>query len=447
MVSDALVGSDVGDFRIERRLASSGSGDVYLAYDLRLMRKVALKVLTPTLAEDPAFRERFFRSSLATAALEHPNVIPVYDVGEADGGVYMAMRYIAGGSLRERLREGPLEPGEALALMRQVAAALDAAHARRLVHRDVKPENVLVDSTGTAYLVDFFVAVLSAEDAESTNVGSLPYMAPELCRGEEVDERADLYALGCMLFECLAGTPPYGGEGVATLEAHAHHAVPKISLIRPDLPHSLDTVFENALAKDRSARYESATVLVDALAGALGRRGVPVESGIVTFMFTDIEGSTRLLRQLRNRYPELVAEQQRLLRGAFAHHGGTEVDTQGESTFVAFRTATEAVLSAIRAQSALAGHSWPDGVELGVRIGIHTGTASRAGERYFGLAVHRAARICAFARGGQTVVSETTRSLFEDEENLPGVALRDLGLQTLKDFDRPVRLHEALVAL
>jgi class 3 adenylate cyclase len=224
--------------------------------------------------------------------------------------------------------------------------------------------------------------------------------------------------------------------------------VPRISRIRPDLPPTLDSVFENALAKDPSARYESATVLADALAGALGARGVPIESGIVTFMFTDIEGSTRLLRQLHNRYPELVAEQQRLLRGAFTHHGGTEVDTQGESTFVVFRTATEAVLSAISAQRALAAHSWPDGVELRVRIGIHTGKASLAGERYFGLAVHRAARICAFARGGQTVVSDTTRSLFEDEEeDLSAVALRDLGPQKLKDFDRPVRLHEAFVAV
>jgi class 3 adenylate cyclase len=349
--------------------------------------------------------------------------------------------------LRERLREGPLEPAEALALMRQVAAALDAAHARRLVHRDVKPENILVDSSGTAYLVDFFVAVLSAEDAEATNVGSLPYMAPELCRGEEVDERTDLYALACMLFECLGGTPPYGDARVATPEAHMHHAVPRISVIRPDLPRALDSVFEKALAKDRSARYESATALIDALAGALGRRAVPIESGIVTFMFTDIESSTRLLRQLRNRYPELVAEQQRLLRGAFARHGGTEVDTQGESTFAVFRTATEAVLAAIGAQSSLAAHPWPNAVELRVRIGIHTGKASLAGERYFGLAVHRAARICAFARGGQIVVSQTTRSLFEDEEeDLSGVALRDLGPQTLKDFDRPVRLHEASVA-
>jgi serine/threonine protein kinase len=110
MASEALVGSEIGAFRIERPLATSGSGDVYLAYDVHLARKVALKVLTPALAEDPAFRDRFFRSSMVTAALEHPNVIPVYDVGEADGHVYMAMRYIAGGSLRERLREGPLEP-------------------------------------------------------------------------------------------------------------------------------------------------------------------------------------------------------------------------------------------------------------------------------------------------------------------------------------------------
>jgi serine/threonine-protein kinase len=444
MVSDVLVGSHVAGYRIERELGRGSAGRVYLAYDARLGRKVALKLLPPSLAEDDAFRERFVRESLLTAAIEHPNVIPVYDAGEAEGRFYMAMRYIPGGSLRVRLREGRLEPEEAVAVVRQVAAALEAAHEHLLVHRDVKPENIMVDSTGTAYLVDFFVGTLSAEEAAAKVVfGTPPYIAPEVTRGEEVDARADLYSLACVLFECLTGDPPFGDEGMATLEAHVHTPVPKLSDRRPDLPRALDSVFERALAKNREERYVSATALMDAVAEALGRRATPIESGIVTFLFTDIEGSTRLLRHLRDRYPELVAEQQRVLRDAFTRHGGTEVDTQGESTFVVFRTATEAVLAAIAAQSALAARSWPEGAEVRVRIGIHTGKASLAGERYFGLAVHRASRICGFGRGGQTVVSETTRALLEDEEEeLPGITLRDLGPHTLKDFERPVRLYE-----
>jgi serine/threonine protein kinase len=437
------MGAEIAGFRIERELGRGWAGKVYLAYDQRLGRKVALKLLPPSLAEDEAFRERFVRSSLLTAAIEHPNVIPVYEAGEAGGVVYMVMRYIPGGSLWERLQQGRVEVAYTLAIGRQVARALDAAHAHNFVHRDVKPHNILVDSVGTAYLVDFFVA--SPPPEAGRVFGTPAYLSPETARGEDVDGRADLYSLACTLFECLTGSPPYGREGIATLKAHVHEPAPKVSDSRPDLPPALDDVFAKALAKDRAQRYESAGALLDAVEDALGTRARPIESGIVTFLFSDIEGSTKLLRRFRDRYPQLVAEQQRLLRLAFARHGGIEVDTQGESTFVAFRTATDAVLAAAEAQSSLAAQAWPDDAEVRVRIGIHTGKASLAGDRYFGLAVHRAARICAFGSGGQTVVSETTRSLLEDEEEeLPRVELRDLGAHALKDFERPVQLFEIL---
>jgi YVTN family beta-propeller protein len=167
----------------------------------------------------------------------------------------------------------------------------------------------------------------------------------------------------------------------------------------------------------------------------------------VTLLFTDVEGSTRLLRQLRGTYGDVLAEHHRLLREAFERHGGQEVDTQGDSFFVAFTRATDAVLAAVDAQRALATHSWPDGAELRVRMGIHTGSAMVRENRFVGMAVHRAARICTAGHGGQILLSETTRNLLEDEEEevVPAVELRDLGPQTLKDFERPVRLYQAVV--
>jgi class 3 adenylate cyclase/streptogramin lyase len=166
-------------------------------------------------------------------------------------------------------------------------------------------------------------------------------------------------------------------------------------------------------------------------------------SATATFLFTDIEGSTLLLKQFRDRYPDLLGEHQRLLREAFAAHGGEVIDTQGDAFFVAFRRARDAVLAAAAAQRALAAHDWPDGGELRVRMGIHTGEARLAEGRYVGLSVHRAARICAGGYGGQVLVSQTTVNVLEDEEeSLPGIELRDLGLQRLKDFERPVRVHE-----
>jgi class 3 adenylate cyclase len=165
-------------------------------------------------------------------------------------------------------------------------------------------------------------------------------------------------------------------------------------------------------------------------------------SGTVTFLFTDIEGSTGLLKQLgRGRYGELLAEQQRLLREAFSAHGGEEIDTQGDSFFVAFRSASDAVAAAVAIQRVLADHEWPDGTEPRVRIGIHSGEASAAGERYVGFSVHRAARIGSAGSGGQVLLSDATRVLVEDD--LPeGVYLRDLGVYRLKDVDRPERLSQ-----
>jgi YVTN family beta-propeller protein len=165
-------------------------------------------------------------------------------------------------------------------------------------------------------------------------------------------------------------------------------------------------------------------------------------SGAVTFLFTDIEGSTRLVRQLRSRYADVLAEHQRLLREAFSQHGGHEIDTQGDAFFYAFESAHEAVLAAVEAQRALSGYPWPDETEVRVRMGIHTGQAAPVDGRYTGLAVHRAARICAAGHGGQVLVSQATQNLLEDEEEDLAVGMRDLGDQRLKDIERPVRLYQ-----
>ena len=170
---------------------------------------------------------------------------------------------------------------------------------------------------------------------------------------------------------------------------------------------------------------------------------VELPTGTVTFLFTDVEGSTRLLKQLRERYAEVLSDHHRILRDAFAEAGGHEIDTQGDSFFVAFRKAKDAVAAAVAAQRALAEHAWPDGAELRVRMGIHTGEATVADDRYLGVAVHRAARICAAGHGGQILVSQLTHDLLHDEETeLPGVGMRDLGEQRLKDLDRPLRLYQ-----
>jgi streptogramin lyase len=266
--------------------------------DTRLGRNVALKVLVSRLADDEGFRGRFLRESLLAASLDHPNVIPVYEAGEADGLLFIAMRFVEGTDLRQVLDvEGILEPKRTLALLAPVAGALDTAHAKGLVHRDVKPANILVASEPAAdppehvYLSDFGLTTLSSDPGGGGPFsGTADYAAPELVSGGPVDGRTDVYALGCVLFECLTGEPPFHGDSVmAVLWGHANDPVPSASERNADLPEPVDAVLRTALAKEPTDRYSSCRELVEALREALGldapsprrrRRGLALALGL-----------------------------------------------------------------------------------------------------------------------------------------------------------------------
>jgi DNA-binding beta-propeller fold protein YncE len=267
----------VAGYRIERRIGRGGMGEVYRALDLALARPVALKLLRVELCADERFRERMLRESRLAAALDHPNVVPIYEAGEADGRLFIAMRYVDGADLRTLLRrEGRLDPSRAVRIATQVADALDAAHERGLVHRDVKASNVLVDHPGPrehCYLADFGLTQ-SASDAGPTDgqfMGTLDYVAPEQIRGDDLDGRADQYALSCLLFELLTGTLPFTpGSEVATVFAHLQEPPPRAAARNASLPTAIDAVLQRGLAKDPAERYEDCRALVDAAAPALG---------------------------------------------------------------------------------------------------------------------------------------------------------------------------------
>jgi ABC-type branched-subunit amino acid transport system substrate-binding protein/DNA-binding beta-propeller fold protein YncE len=244
-------------------------GVVYRATDLALDRPVALKLVAPELAEDDRFRRRFAEEPRLAAALDHPHVVPIYEAGEHEGQLFLAMRYVEGSDLKTVLeREGRLAPERALAVLTQVADALDASHRRGLVHRDIKPANVLLDEDGHAYLTDFGISKQSGGRSSDPGqvAGTLDYLAPEQIRGEEVDGRTDCYALACVLYECLAGTPPFRRDTEAeTLWAHMHERPP------PLRGHSeLDSVLARGLAKEKEARYPTCRPLFDAASSALG---------------------------------------------------------------------------------------------------------------------------------------------------------------------------------
>src|SRR5215210_6921015 len=264
------VGTEFLGYRIEARVGRGGMGVVYRALDLRLKRRVALKFITPELASDERFRSRFLRESELAASLDHPHVVPIYDAGEANGRLYLAMRYVEGTDLRALLHaSGRLDPARAIAICRQVARALDAAHADGLVHRDVKPSNVLLDATEHVYLADFGLTRRHAEEGafpgDGRSLGTLSYLAPEQIEGAGADARADVYALGCLLFECLTGEPPFRADSaLAVAWAHLEEEPPAASAHTADLPHALDGVLSTAMAKEAATRHRSCEGLVDA---------------------------------------------------------------------------------------------------------------------------------------------------------------------------------------
>ena len=263
----------VGGYRVERLLGRGGMGVVYEAVQVSLDRRVALKVLRPELAEDAAFVDRIRREGTVQAALEHPHVLDVYEVGEAGEELFLTMRLVDGATLAELLRAGALDTERALGLLEQVAGALDAAHEAGLLHRDVKPQNVLVADGGDAFLTDFGLSRAATDTATASRptLGTVAYIAPEVIRGEAPTPASDRYSFAATLFHCLSGDVVFPrGSDIATIYAHTSEAPPRISERRPGLPASLDRHFEAALAKDPAERPASARALVAAVREAFG---------------------------------------------------------------------------------------------------------------------------------------------------------------------------------
>jgi streptogramin lyase len=274
---ESVIGSEIAGYLIESEIGRGGMGVVYLATQAFPERRVALKLLSPDLAADPVFRERFIRESNAAASTEHPNIVPIYGAGEANGHLYLAMRYIDGTDLRTLLeREGPFEPERAARICAEVAEALETAHERGLVHRDVKPGNVLLDGRERAYLSDFGLIRRTRIDTGITKtgqfMGTVDYVAPEQIKGGELDGRADVYSLGCVLYECLVGSPPFRRDSeVATMYAQLEEPVPAPSSSRPAVPRPMDALVAKATAKLPDDRFATAGEMAEALRGGAPR--------------------------------------------------------------------------------------------------------------------------------------------------------------------------------
>jgi class 3 adenylate cyclase/ABC-type branched-subunit amino acid transport system substrate-binding protein/tRNA A-37 threonylcarbamoyl transferase component Bud32 len=447
-------GTEVAGFRILSLVGEGSSGAVYLAEDVTLARRVALKVLAPELARDVRFRDRFLRESRLAAALDHPHIVPIYAAGEMDGLLYLAMRYVEGRDLRALLDAlGRLAPARAVAIVSQVASALDVAHEKGLVHRDVKPGNVLVGSVAGAdhaYLCDFGLAKHASGAASLTRerafAGTIDYIAPEQIEGANVDLRTDVYALGCVLFECLAGAPPFRRENdVATLHAHLAMPPPSVTESRQDLPEALDDVVAGALAKDPSARYPSCGELAAAARAAVQGHEPALPPGVRaavpsvrTFMFADLRGYTRFTRERGDEAAgHLAAGFAELVSGVVRERGGALQELRGDEALLVFDSARDALRCAVELQRRFV----EEGFELGVGMGLDAGEAVPVQGGFRGAALNLASRLCAQAGPGQILASQAVVHL---AARLEGIAYTAPRLLRLKGYAEPVHAVEVV---
>jgi YVTN family beta-propeller protein len=442
-------GTTVAGYRIEAVLGHGSMGTVYSAADVALERRVALKVLTPELARDVRFRDRFLRESKLAASLEHPHIVPIHSAGEDNGVLYLAMRYVDGrdlGALLESL--GRLDAERTLAILEQVGDALDAAHARELVHRDVKPANILLAKGDYAYLCDFGLAkhasTVSSLTGSRAILGTVDYLAPEQIEARPVDGRVDVYALGCVLYECLTGEPPHRRDNeLAALLAHVNDPAPKPSERRSELPVALDDVIATSLAKDREARFATCSELVEAARVALHgdvpelpAAPQPVAPAVRTFLFADVRGYTAYTREHGDEAGAALAKQfAGIVEELAPAHHGTMQELRGDEALVVFDSARAALRFGVELQAKVV----EDALPRPVGVGLDTGEAVPVEDGFRGGALNRAARLCALARPAEVLASDAVRELAGATE---GVAFGYRRFERLKGFEKPVGVIE-----
>jgi len=295
----------IGIYEIKSELGRGGMATVYRGYDPRFEREVAVKVLPPELLHaDPQFRARFEREAKIIAKLEHPSIVPVYDVGEENNQPYFVMRFMNGGSLSDRIKAGIMKVENAAKILDQIAPGLDEAHAKGFVHRDLKPSNILFDGKGIPYISDFGIAKISQGSGTMTGsgiIGTPAYMSPEQATGDPVDGRADVYALGIILFEMLTGKQPYEADTpMAVAIKHVTDPVPRILTVNPNLPADMDLIIQKAMAKDRNDRFSTAVEMVQTLKEVAGIFGPEQKNKTLTALKTSLKKKTEIAPKKRS---------------------------------------------------------------------------------------------------------------------------------------------------
>ncbi len=447
-------------YRIESELGRGGMGAVYRTSDTQTGEIVAVKALNPeVLARDPGMLERFIREGEALRRLNHPNIVRMIAAVEDHGQHYLVMEFVEGGSLHALLASRKnLPASEVIRIALEVSDALSRAHHLGIIHRDLKPANVLIAKDGTPRLADFGIAHLENDQHLTQTgvlVGTVDYVSPEVCQGERPDERNDIWAFGVMLFEMLSGRLPFVGSTLtARLTAILTQPVPNLAQLAPDVPPALINLVNRMLQKDPQQRIPSVRLigaeleamlkgrapLTPAPAGPAARNNLP--SGTVTFLFSDIEGSTKMAREYPETWETTRARHNALLQKAMDDNHGHVFQIIGDAFCVAFHNASDALQATAQAQNSLFVENW--GVQpVKSRMGLHTGKAEiQPDGQYIGYAaLSHIQRVMSCAHGGQTLLSQAAQEMVRDD--LPeSMRLRDLKEHRLKDILQPEHLYQ-----
>src|SRR6266487_6441357 len=394
------IGQQLGNYQLLHLIGRGNFTDVYLGEHLHLGTQAAIKVLHTRLTSEES--EKLRTEARTMARLAHPHIIRVLEFGVEDSIPFLVMEYAPNGTLRQRHPKGTKVPLDiVVSYVKQVADALQYIHTQKLIHRDVKPESMLLGHSNEVLLAEFGTAIIaqSTRSAQARQpqevVESVIYMAPEQLMGKP-RPASDQYALAVVAYEWLSGDPPFTGSVQQIASQQLSVPPPSLSAKVPSISSAVEHVVFKALAKDPQQRFANVQDFALALeeaykAEADGRtlfalssehpaksdqskpatRNLP--TGTVTLLFTDIEGSTRLLQRLGDSYAGVLSECRNLLRVTFQEWNGREVDTQGDAFFIAFARATDAVSAAVDVQRALSAHPWPEGAAVRVRMGLHTG--------------------------------------------------------------------------
>lgn len=488
-----------GTYKLEEMLGKGGWGEVWKAEHVLLREPRAIKVMLSELAGDPEIRARFIEGEARNALRldRHPNIVRVYELGLHENMPFMVLEYVRGGPEGVTLKHlmhtyGKFTVQEAWQVVSQVSAGLEVAHKIGLVHRDIKPGNILVAEDGTAKLSDFGLTKDTHHDQNLTEVGytvgTFTYIAPEQAAGFP-QTRSDIYSLGVVMYELLTGRLPFSGNSAALILQHAKQPPPDPRLLEPSIPDEIATVILRAIAKRPDERFASARDFAAAYAAAMrgenpsglsddltiahpindrspsaafpkwlfeeskdhtiiepvgevtGKKPI-LPDGTVTFLFTDIEGSTKLWEDKPEAMKVALTKHDEIMRRAIGDNYGFVFKTVGDAFYAVFTTTADALGAAISAQRLLHAENWGETGEIKVRMSIHVGTAELRDNDYFGQSLNRVARILAAGHGGQILVSGAAYEILRGREN-EQIKFRDMGKHRLKDLSQAEPIYQA----